>query len=136
MKNTRVLVRSLAAPLLALITVASQAMESPGRLLADSELSAVHAAGLSDPLLRNILLGSADTAPAASPWMDWAHFDRQQALAQYKFAAVTTLGSVGLVQSASAATVSLPLDTLFLPMLALPFPFLMVPPPKKAEPGH
>jgi len=136
-KTNRLLALGLATPLLALMTLSSQATENHGRPLSDSELSAVQAAGLTDPALRNIVLGSADAASTQTSWLDApAHFDRQQALAQYKFAALTAQGSVGLVQTASLATVSLPLAAVFLPMLALPFPFLMQLPPKKAEPGH
>ncbi|WP_372524326.1 hypothetical protein [Piscinibacter sp.] len=137
MKHTRLFAVGLAMPVLALMSLATEASNGPGRMLADSELSQVHAAGLPDPALQHTAFGSAEGAPAQALWQDTtANLDRQQALAQYKLAAAASQGAVGLVQSATLTTLFTPLAPLFIPTLTLPFPFLMLPPPKKAEPGH
>ncbi|MBX3618639.1 MAG: hypothetical protein KF891_01410 [Rhizobacter sp.] len=129
--------RALAITLIASMALPVHAAQTPGSLLSDRELAAVHAAGLSEPALRGIELGMAEGPAAQMPWLDAAaHADRQQSLAQVKFAALATQGSVSLVQTATMATVALPLAALFLPSLVLPFPLMMLPPPKKAEPGH
>jgi hypothetical protein len=131
MKRTRLFAASLALPVLAFTSLACEA----ALRMSDDELSQVQATGLPDPLLQNIGFGSTDTAPAQ--WQDMsANLDRQQALAQFKLAAATSQGAVGLVQSASLVTLFTPLAPLFIPTLGLPFPFMMPLPPKKDEHGH
>ncbi|HJW11765.1 MAG TPA: hypothetical protein VJ598_08260 [Albitalea sp.] len=131
MKRTRLFAASLALPVLAFLPLACEAALT----MSDAELSQVQAGGLPDPLLQNIGFASADNAP--TQWQDTsANLDRQQALAQFKLAAATSQGAVGLVQNASLATLFTPLAPLFIPTLALPFPMLMLPPPKKDEHGH
>ena len=105
------------------------------RLLDDAELSQVHAAGLPDP---------SQTAPVLNELQAWlpalqeqsAAIDRQQSLAQYRLAATATQGGLGMMQTMSLASLATPLAPLFLPTLALPMPFLMLPPPKNQPPKH
>ncbi|HJV61932.1 MAG TPA: hypothetical protein VJ743_13370 [Albitalea sp.] len=133
--------RRLAAPLLALVSLAAQAM--PGQPLTDDELSQVHAAGLPEPALRDIAAGVPLAAlepslPLASnvPQDLGASLERQQALSQLKLAGATVQGSLGLMQLAALPALMTPFAPLVLPTLAMPFPFFMAPPPKKPEPGH
>ena len=133
----------LVAALLGLAGLAAQAHveATPGRPLSDDELSQVHAAGLPDPALQRLasglpLAGIDMSLPSLNAADTAAALDRQQALAQLRIAGAATQGSLGLMQAASLPTLFTPLAPLFLPTLALPFPFLMAPPPKKPEPGH
>lgn len=140
MKKARLLALGLAAPLAFIAAVAHAEAERamPGRLLDDNELSQVHAAGLPDPSLQRLAAG----VPLAALELPMAQLntqdlsssiDRQQAMAQLRLASATTQGSLGLMQVASLPTLVTPLAPLFLPTLALPFPFFIAPPPKKPE---
>ena len=111
------------------------ASSTQARLLSDSELAQVHAAGLPDPQRPfDVTLTSVAPQPSQDPS---ASLERQQALAQARLAAASTQGALGLMQAASVATLFTPVAPLFLPAAALPFPFLMLaPPPKKSDAGH
>jgi len=125
MTSPRLALLALAAPLL---LCANAHALTP---LADNELAQVHAAGLPDAALQNIALAALpalDTAP--SPEIP-AAIDKQQSLAQARFASGTAQASIGLMRSASVPALFTPLAPLFLPALAMPFPFLMALPPKK-----
>jgi len=115
---------------------------SPSKRMSDEELSQVHAAGLPAPSLQNIAQG----APLALVEMPVptlnaqdlnSQIDRQQqALSQLRLAQNATQGSIGMMQTVSLPALLTPVAPLFIPVLAMPFPFLMTPPPKKVEPGH
>jgi hypothetical protein len=121
----RIALLALAAPLL---LCANARALTP---LADNELAQVHAAGLPDAALQNIALAAPPVLDAApSPELS-AAIDRQQTLAQARFASGTAQASLGLMRSAGMPALFTPLAPLFLPTLAMPVPFLMVPPPKK-----
>jgi hypothetical protein len=123
MTSPRLALLALAAPLL---LCANAHALTP---LADNELAQVHAAGLPDAALQNIALAAPALDTAPSP--EIAAIDKQQSLAQARFASGTAQASIGLMRSASVPALFTPLAPLFLPTLAMPFPFLMVPPPKK-----
>jgi len=127
----------LALPFAALATTTDFA---PDKRMSDDELSQVHAAGLPDPALQRIAQGMPFAlAELPVPQLNGADLnstlDRQQALAQIRLASAATQGSLGLMQLASMPAMLTPLAPLFIPALAIPFPFLMPLPPKK-EPGH
>lgn len=63
-----------------------------------------------------------------------AALERQQSLAQYRLATAAAQGGIGVMQTLSLASLATPLAPLFLPTLALPFPFFMLPPPKNPPP--
>lgn len=114
---------------------------APDQRMSDEELSQVHAAGLPAPSLQRIAeglpfaLAELPVAPLNGHDLN-SSLDRQQALAQIRLASAATQGSLGAMQLSSLPGLLTPLAPLFIPALAMPFPFLMVPPPKKAEPGH
>ena len=102
------------------------------RLLDDAELSQVHAAGLPDP-------AQPMTPHELAPWLpalqeQGAALERQQSLAQYRLATAAAQGGIGVMQTLLLASLATPLAPLFLPTLALPFPFFMLPPPKNPPP--
>jgi len=144
MKSARLLALHAALPLLALLPLASHATTdaTPGQRLSDDELSQVHAAGLPDPSLQRLSAG----LPLAPDEFVVAQqlngrdlsltVDRQQAIAQTRLAATTAQTSLGLMQVATWPTLFTPVAPLFLPTLAMPFPFFMLPPPKKPDFGH
>jgi hypothetical protein len=139
MKPVRRFALGLALPALTLALPPGAAYGGPGRALADAELDQVHATGLDDATLLAAALGhlgSADRAVTPPPRQDLTtELERQQLLAQIKLAAASTQGAASLVQSASLVTLFTPAAPLFIPVLALPFPFFMLP-PKPSEPGH
>jgi hypothetical protein len=127
MKLPRLLVLSVALPVLMTITAPTHAAVP----LADDELAQVHAAGLPDAALRDSALATLPGADMAAA-REWSSAtDQQQALAHARFASGTAQASVGLMRSATLPALFTPLAPLFLPALAMPFPFLMAPPPKK-----
>jgi hypothetical protein len=120
-------VRVLACGLMLLIGGSAHA----ARLLDETELSQVHAAGLPD---------AAQPAPhELTPWLpalqeQSAALERQQSLAQYRLSMSAAQSGIGVMQTLSLASLATPLAPLFLPTLALPLPFLMLPPPKNPPP--
>lgn len=114
---------------------------APDKRMSDEELSQVHAAGLPDPSLQRIAdglpfaLAELPVAPLNGHDLN-SSLDRQQALAQIRLASAATQGSLGAMQLSSLPAMLTPLAPLFIPALAMPFPFLMTPPPKKPDPGH
>lgn len=114
---------------------------SPSKRMSDEELSQVHAAGLPAPALQNLAQGLPLAAldmpvPTLNAQDLNSQIDRQQAVAQIRLASAATQNSIGMLQAASLPALLTPVAPLFIPVLALPFPFLMTPPPKKTEPGH
>ena len=132
MRTIRLLALAALAPCLA----ANAALQP----MSDDELSQVHAAGLPDASIANLAAGMplalADMPVAKLDMQDLQRsMDRQSAVNQYRFAAATVQGSMGLMQTATLPTLFTPLAPLFLPTLAMPLPFFNLP-PKKPEPGH
>jgi hypothetical protein len=127
MKSLRISMLGLAVPLLLLGTPSAQALVA----LADDELSQVHAAGLPDAALKELALA----APAGNELVPLveasAAVDHQQSLAQVRMASTTAQASAALMRSASLPALFTPLVPLVLPVLAMPFPFMLAPPPKK-----
>ena len=99
--------------------------------LADTELAQVHAAGLPDAALQNIALAVVPGMDLAAAHELSSSAEREQSLALARFASGIVQASVGLMRSATLPTLFTPLAPLFLPALAMPFPPLMAPPPKK-----
>jgi hypothetical protein len=141
MTSARLLAACLALPLAAFAHVESTDGLSPSKRMTDEELSLVHAAGLPAPALQDIARGLplalVETPVLALNAQDLnSQIDRQQAMSQIRLAQAATQGSIGLMQTASLPALFTPVAPLFIPVLAMPFPFLMTPPPKKGEPGH
>ena len=138
MTFARLAAACLVLPLAAFAHVESADGISASKRMSDEELSQVHAAGLPAPSLQNIAQG----LPLALVEMQVptlnaqdlnSQIDRQQqAMSQLRLAQ----GSIGMMQTVSLPALLTPVAPLFIPVLAMPFPFLMTPPPKKAEPGH
>jgi hypothetical protein len=110
------------------------------RPLSDSELSQVHAAGLTEQSLQNIASGRplalAELPPAQWQWREPANtIEQQQALVQLRLGAAVSQGSAGLMQLAAVPALFTPFAPLFLPALAMPLPLFTLPPPKKPDGG-
>jgi hypothetical protein len=141
MTSARLLAACLALPLAAFAQVESTDGLSPSKRMSDDELSQVHAAGLPAHALQDMAQGLPLAlvelpAPALNAQDLHSQVDRQQAMSQIRLAQAATQGSIGLMQTGVLPALFTPVAPLFIPVLAMPFPFLMTPPPKKAEPGH
>lgn len=145
MTSARLLAASLALPLAAFAHTGSTDGYadgiSPSKRMSDDELSQVHAAGLPPPALANMAQGLPLAlvempVPTLNAQDLNSQIDRQQAISQIRLAQAVTQGSVGMMQTAVLPALFTPVAPLFIPVLAMPFPFLMTPPPKKTEPGH
>jgi hypothetical protein len=142
MTFARLVAACLALPLAAFAHVESSDGISPSKRMSDEELSQVHAAGLPSPALQNMAQGLPLAlvempVPTLNAQDLNSQVDRQQqAMSQLRLAQAATQGSIGMMQTVSLPALLTPVAPLFIPVLAMPFPFLMTPPPKKAEPGH
>ncbi len=141
MTIARLVAACLALPLAAFAHVESIDGISPSKRMSDEELSQVHAAGLPAPSLQNMAQGLPLAlvempVPTLNAQDLNSQVDRQQAMSQIRLAQAATQGSIGVMQTAVLPALFTPVAPLFIPVLAMPFPFLMTPPPKKAEPGH
>ena len=146
MTSARLLAACLALPLAAFVQSAFAHVEStdgisPSKRMSDDELSQVHAAGLPAPALQDMAQGLPLAlvempVPTLNAQDLNSHVDRQQAMSQIRLAQAATQGSIGLMQTAALPALFTPVAPLFIPVLAMPFPFLITPPPKKAGPGH
>lgn len=141
MTIARLVAACLALPLAAFAHVESTDGISPSKRMSDEELSQVHAAGLPAPSLQNMAQGLPLAliempVPTLNAQDLNSQVDRQQAMSQIRLAQAATQGSIGVMQTAVLPALFTPVAPLFIPVLAMPFPFLMTPPPKKAEPGH
>jgi hypothetical protein len=108
--------------------------------MSDDELSQVHAAGLPASTLHSVAIGLplalVDVPVSKFEAHDLARsLDRQQAINQVRLSAAATQGSIGLMQVATLPVLFTPMAPLFMPTLAMPFPFFALP-PKKPEPGQ
>jgi len=104
--------------------------------LDEQELSQVHAAGLPDTALQGLALAGDARVAQQTLAEQITALDRQQSLAQYRFAASTAQGGVGMMQSIALVGLATPVAPLFIPVLAMPFPFAMPLPPQTPPPKH
>jgi hypothetical protein len=137
MPRIRTFAMSLAASI-ALGSALGSGAAAAAVALDEQELSQVHAAGLPEPALRQVALGTAGDAGFAQQVLheQIAALDRQQSLAQYKFAALTAQGGLGVMQALALAGLATPVAPLFIPVLAMPLPFFMPLPPQNPPPKH
>jgi hypothetical protein len=105
---------------LALLCLASAVQATP-RLLSESELSQVQAAGL-------------EMLPIAHEFQEQSvALERQQAVAQLRLAGSTAQLGGGVMQTLALAGLATPFAALLLPTLAMPLPLFMPLPPKHTE---
>ncbi|RQP25141.1 hypothetical protein [Piscinibacter terrae] len=126
---------SLALPLVSFADI------DPSKRMSDDELSEVHAAGLPVASLQNLSQGLPVAlmdlpAPTLNAQDLSSQVDRQQAVSQIRFGTQLAQGSIGVMQMSSLPALFTPVAPLFIPMLAMPFPFFMALPPKKPDDGH
>lgn len=134
MKTLRLLAASAWLLALSSTALAATAMHA----LDERELSQVHAAGLPEDALRGMAMPSSANADALLQAMleQGNALERQQALAQMKLGAGTARSGTGLLQDVALAGLFTPVAPIVLPVLALPFPFLALPPSQPQPPKH
>jgi len=126
---------SLALPLVSFADI------DPSKRMSDDELSEVHAAGLPVASLQNLSQGLPIAlmdlpAPTLNAQDLNSQVDRQQAVSQIRLGTQLAQGSIGVMQMSSLPALFTPVAPLFIPMLAMPFPFFVALPPKKTDGGH